>query len=119
MNSVNPYQFIWSTGLGFVYAIHSILLYYLSRREDYRVLYAETLDWGNYPKMSLAVTFGVSMGVMPIAHLIQYLIYYSKMHFKPIDTGNITGNASNIHPVTSELSEIKIDCQEEENIQMK
>ena len=76
---VVPYQFVWSMGLGFLYMIQSLLLYYFGTDPDYKILYEETLDWGNYPATSLAVCFSVIFIVIPIVHFLQYAIFKKRI----------------------------------------
>ena len=79
--SVHIVQFVWSTGLGCLYIIHSLLLYYCADDPEYQILYEETLDWGNYPTTSLIVVISVSFVVMPLSHTIQFLIFMTRQYF--------------------------------------
>ena len=55
--------------------IQSLLLYYFGTDPDYKILYEETLDWGNYPATSMAVCFSVIFIVIPLVHFLQYAIF--------------------------------------------
>jgi len=76
-----PLQFVWSIGVGLLYVLQSLLLFYFSTDEDYKILYEETLDWGNYPTKSFSVCFSVLFILMPAVHLGQYSLYKTKIRF--------------------------------------
>ena len=65
---------IWSVLLAGLYTAHTLILYFCSSNEKYKILYEETLDWGNYPEMSIIVCTVVGFIVMPICHLVQLTI---------------------------------------------
>ena len=60
------YQFIWTIGIGCVFLLHSMILFFVSDRVDYQIIYEETLDWGNYPQRSLLLCVIVVMFFIPI-----------------------------------------------------
>ena len=60
------YQFIWTIGIGCVFLLHSMILFFVSDRVDYQIIYEETLDWGNYPQRSLLLCVVVVLFFIPI-----------------------------------------------------
>ena len=60
------YQFIWTIGIGCVFLLHSMILFFVSDRVDYQIIYEETLDWGNYPQRSLLLCVIVVLFFIPI-----------------------------------------------------
>ncbi|CAG5109653.1 Oidioi.mRNA.OKI2018_I69.chr2.g4168.t1.cds [Oikopleura dioica] len=71
---VKLYQFIWTIGIGCCFLIHSLMLYFVSDRVDYQIIYEETLDWGNYPQRSLLLAIVVLLFAIPLVHLMVYYI---------------------------------------------
>ncbi|CBY23479.1 unnamed protein product [Oikopleura dioica] len=71
---VKLYQFIWTIGIGCVFLLHSMILFFVSDRVDYQIIYEETLDWGNYPQRSLLLCVIVVLFFIPIVHLGVYTI---------------------------------------------
>ena len=66
------YQFIWTVGIGCVFLLHSMILYFVSDRVDYQIIYEETLDWGNYPQRSLLLCVAVLLFSIPIGKGSQF-----------------------------------------------
>ena len=64
-------QCLWSAVLAVLYTTHSLLIYNFSSDEAYKVLYEDTLDWGNAPEMSIIVCISVGLIVMPLTHAAQ------------------------------------------------
>ena len=64
-------QCLWSAVLAVLYTTHSLLIFHFSNDTDYKVLYEDTLDWGNAPEMSVIVCVAVGLVVMPLTHAAQ------------------------------------------------